>query len=91
VLPLWRPNEREQLVSHGQRADTLSKFPHGREPRCRGQTLESAAKGTVLGTPIVRDSVKGVVPKVEPHELCFTGDALRVTFYGLRFTGDALE
>ena len=47
--------------------------------------------GTVLGAPIVRDSVRGVVPNVEPHELCLTGDALRVALYGLRFTGYALE
>ena len=46
--------------------------------------------GTVLGAPIVRDSVRGVVPKVEPNELCLTGDALRVALYGLRFRADSV-
>jgi hypothetical protein len=47
--------------------------------------------GTVLGAPIVRDSVRGVVPNVEPHELCLTGDALRVALYGLRFRADSVQ
>jgi hypothetical protein len=51
-VPPWRLRKRTRTtrVSLQTRtqlnAATTLKSPHGREPRCGGQTLESAAKGT---------------------------------------------